>query len=77
MTRGTRVQEPFIIIRQPYSASLPLHVVHSALSHLCKFLAIGNAGNTNLVSHHTIQTTLLNATKSLVAAITLVQVVED
>jgi len=60
-----------------YGASLPLHVVHNALSHLCRFSAIGDAGNTNLLSYRAIQTTLLNATKSLVAAITLVQVIED
>ena len=30
------------------------------LLHLCRFLAIGDAGNTNLLLHQAIQTTLLN-----------------
>ena len=51
--------------------------MHSALSHLCKFSVIGDASNTNLLSHRTIQTTLLDATKFLVAAITLAQVARD
>ena len=55
----------------------PNEVCDSTLSHLCKFSAIGDAGNTNLLSHRAIQTTLLDATKFLVAAITLVQVVRD
>jgi len=54
-----------------------IHIVHSALSHLCKFSAIDNAGNTNLLSHQAIQTILLDTTKSLVVAITLAQIAGD